>query len=145
MGQNKYVKVYNSGGPQYNNEEYINGRYMIIGGNRDEWHLCNGAGRTFYARRDDCSEPLAEDIVGILGTEPIQNPKRIEKHYELWEDFEAFDVMVATLSHVEFMGFLKGNILKYQLRLGNKEGEPVEKDLQKIKTYKQILKECQNL
>lgn len=141
MGQNKYVKVYNSGRPQYSNEEYINGRYKILGGNRDEWHLCNGAGRTFYARRDDCSEPLAGDIAEILGTEPIENPKRKEEHYELWPGAEAFDVMKATLSQEEFIGFLKGNILKYQLRLGKKKGEPIEKDLQKINTYKQILKE----
>jgi hypothetical protein len=70
-----------------------------------------------------------------------EDNKRKEKHYELWPGHEAFDVMKATLSHEEFIGFLKGNILKYQLRIGNKESEPVEKDLQKINTYKQILKE----
>ena len=140
MGQNKYVKLYNSGRPQYNNGEYINGWYRILGGNRDEWHLCNGAGRTFYARRDHCGEPLAKEYTH---EDPVKKEPtaRKEKHYELWPGTEAWDVMVATLSYEELVGFLKGNILKYQLRLGKKEGESIEKDLQKINTYKQILKE----
>ena len=142
MGQNKYVKLLKSDGPHHKNSEFVGSWYRIIGGNRDEWHLCNGAGNTLYARRDHCSEVQNDEDFWADPTElEEENTKRVEKHYELWEDFEAFDVMVATLSHVEFIGFLKGNILKYQLRLGKKEGESIEKDLQKIETYKQILKE----
>lgn len=138
MAQNKYVQVLDTD-KYYNHFEYINGWYKILGGNRDEWHLCNGAGRTFYARRDHCGDPAAREYrEEEPNTETIE---RKEAHYELWPNMEALDVMAMTLSLEEFIGFLKGNILKYQLRLGKKEGESVEKDLQKINTYKKILNE----
>lgn len=55
------------------------------------------------------------------------------KHHLLWGDFESIEVIEDVLSKEEYIGFLKGNILKYQLRLGKKDS--VEKDLQKIKDY----------
>lgn len=59
------------------------------------------------------------------------------KHYELWSDFEAIDVLKNCLNLEEYVGFLKGNILKYQLRLGKKDD--VSKELEKIKDYKNEL------
>lgn len=55
------------------------------------------------------------------------------KHYELWEGNEAIDVIKRILSKSEYIGFLKGNILKYQLRLGKKDN--VEKEMIKIEDY----------
>ena len=60
------------------------------------------------------------------------------KHYELWEDFEAIDVIKLVLTDEEYKGFLKGNILKYQLRLGKKD--EVSKEIEKIEDYKRELK-----
>ena len=60
------------------------------------------------------------------------------KHYELWEDFEAIDVIKLVLTEEEYRGFLKGNILKYQLRLGKKD--EVSKEIEKIEDYKRELK-----
>ena len=59
------------------------------------------------------------------------------KHYELWKDFEAIDVLKNCLTKDEFIGFLKGNILKYQLRLGKKDD--VSKEMIKIKDYQNEL------
>jgi hypothetical protein len=59
------------------------------------------------------------------------------KHYELWNDFETIDVLKNCLTLDEFTGFLKGNILKYQLRLGKKDD--VSKEIQKIKDYQREL------
>lgn len=59
------------------------------------------------------------------------------KHYEIWKDFEAIDVLKNCLNLEEYVGFLKGNILKYQLRLGKKDD--VSKELEKIKDYKNEL------
>ena len=59
------------------------------------------------------------------------------KHYELWIDFEAIDVLKNCLTRDEFIGFLKGNILKYQLRLGKKDH--VLKEIEKIKDYQNEL------
>jgi hypothetical protein len=55
------------------------------------------------------------------------------KHYEIWKDFEAIDVLKNCLKKEEYIGFLKGNILKYQLRLGKKDD--VQKEVQKILDY----------
>ena len=43
------------------------------------------------------------------------------KHYMLFADgMESFDVIALTLDPKEYVGFLKGNILKYRLRAGKK-------------------------
>ena len=47
-------------------------------------------------------------------------------------------VMEAVLTHDEFVGFLKGNIIKYSLRAGRKDGSD---DAGKAKHYMQKLKE----
>tara|TARA_R110000764_G_scaffold89383_3_gene170875 strand:- start:4698 stop:4916 length:219 start_codon:yes stop_codon:yes gene_type:complete len=58
-----------------------------------------------------------------------------KKHYQIWENFETLDLLKKCLSKNEYIGFLKGNILKYQLR--NKGQD--ELDLEKIKDYKNEL------
>lgn len=60
-----------------------------------------------------------------------KNPQ--STHYELWNGFEAIDVLKNNLTEDEYKGFLKGNILKYQLRLGKKDN--VDKEIIKIKDY----------
>tara|TARA_R110000796_G_scaffold173474_2_gene290418 strand:- start:1820 stop:2029 length:210 start_codon:yes stop_codon:yes gene_type:complete len=54
-----------------------------------------------------------------------------EKHYQLWNDYEALDVIKECLTFEEYIGFLKGNILKYKLR---SKGQDL-KDVEKIKNY----------
>ena len=62
------------------------------------------------------------------------------QHYKLWKDNnDVNDVIKATLSKEELIGFYKGNILKYQLRLGKKPNEPIERDIEKIKWYQEQL------
>jgi len=61
------------------------------------------------------------------------------KHYELWDNTQVSDIMKRSLSKEEYIGFLKGNILKYQLRLGKKDD--VQKDIAKIKDYQKELKD----
>lgn len=58
-------------------------------------------------------------------------------HYALWRDNNDVNhVLKSSLSKEEYAGFLKGNILKYQLRLGKKPSEPIERDQEKIKWYR---------
>ena len=159
MEHNKYVRVLASG-LNNKNEKYVLKWCAILDDNRDEWLLCNGAGGGFYACKLDCSEPIGRDATEqelmheiLREMEEYQTPhvgpmfedeeplQRREEHYDLWDGIDALDIMAMALTHPEYIGFLKGNILKYQLRLGKKKGESVEKDLQKIETYKQILKE----
>lgn len=48
-------------------------------------------------------------------------------------------LMQLTLTPEEFVGFLKGNIIKYTMRAGKKEGESVDKDKEKALAYKKLL------
>jgi len=61
------------------------------------------------------------------------------KHYQLWEGMEPFELHKKLLSESEYIGFLKGNIIKYKLRIGDKPNEPIERDLEKIKVYQKEL------
>ena len=54
-------------------------------------------------------------------------------HYDIFPGTEAIDIMKKVLTKEEYRGYLKGNILKYQLRLGKKDD--VTKELVKIKDY----------
>lgn len=62
-----------------------------------------------------------------------------DKHYRE-TIVEPILVMQALFSHDEFIGFLKGNILKYRLRAGHKGGEEeMKSDLDKIHVYEEWL------
>ncbi len=63
----------------------------------------------------------------------LKNPNA--KHYELWNDFEAIDVIKASLTPEEYKGYLKGNVLKYKLRDKGQD----ESDKVKIKDYQNEL------
>lgn len=68
--------------------------------------------------------------------------KNVEStHYEIYPGVEAIDVIKTVLTPEEYMGFLKGNILKYQLRLGKKDN--VDKELTKIADYTAEIKELE--
>lgn len=51
---------------------------------------------------------------------------------------QPWDVMQAVLTPEEFIGFLKGNIVKYSMRAGRKDGSD---DAGKAKHYRQKLQE----
>lgn len=55
---------------------------------------------------------------------------------------QPWDVMEVVLTREEFIGFLKGNYIKYAMRAGNK-GDPLE-DANKALHYKQKLEEVLN-
>lgn len=64
-----------------------------------------------------------------------------QTRYELWEGTQALDVMKKMLKKAEYVGYLKGNIIKYQNRLGKKQipgmtfEESVRSDMDKIEDY----------
>jgi hypothetical protein len=61
-------------------------------------------------------------------------------HYKNME-VEPWDVIKATLTHEEWIGFLKGNIIKYAMRAGKKEG--ANDDPAKCRHYMHRLREEQ--
>lgn len=62
--------------------------------------------------------------------DPVNHPS----HYMLAPELEAIDVIRAALTPAEYMGYLKGSILKYRLRAGRK-GD-VEQDIAKSDWYR---------
>ena len=52
---------------------------------------------------------------------------------------QPWDVMEAVLTHEEFVGFLKGNIIKYSMRQGKKDSD----DAGKARHYRMKLREVQ--
>ena len=67
---------------------------------------------------------------------PLKN--EASKHYELWKDLEVIELIEKVLTKEELIGACKFNILKYRLRIGNKD--ETGKELQKIKDYENYLK-----
>lgn len=59
------------------------------------------------------------------------------KHYMLFPDMEAIDVIESVLTQEEFRGYCRGNALKYRLRAGDKG--PAEKCIAKAKWYQDRL------
>jgi hypothetical protein len=54
---------------------------------------------------------------------------------------QPWELMESVLTHEEFVGFLKGNVIKYALRAGRKDGSD---DLGKARHYMMKLVEVQN-
>ena len=57
---------------------------------------------------------------------------------------EPLEVMAKLLNKDEFIGFLKGNIIKYSYRAGRKQGESGEKDRNKFLVYSDWLHKVTN-
>lgn len=54
---------------------------------------------------------------------------------------QPWELMEAVLTRAEFVGYLKGNVIKYAMRAGRKDGSD---DLGKAKHYMMKLKEIQD-
>lgn len=93
------------------------------------------------ALNDAVDEALKEVSENEDKPNKVKNPNAT--HYEIWNGFEAIDIIKNTLSKDEYIGYLKGNILKYQLRVGKKttDHEGISKDLEKLKDYQNELNE----
>lgn len=99
----------------------------------------------FYANTTPQVTPFtAEVTIDANGTCHIKdgaapNTKYYDEHYASMVGLEPIELMQLVLSLPEFVGFLKGNIIKYTLRAGKKQGEAAEKDVAKAKRYTEWL------
>ena len=77
----------------------------------------------------------------IAETEPmppvLEDQVNAPSHYMLWPDTEVIDILRKVLSEDELRGWMKGNSLKYRLRLGAKDN--TEQDLAKAEKFEQWL------
>ena len=67
--------------------------------------------------------------------DPVNNPK----HYDLFPDMQSIDILQRAMTEEEFIGFLKGNCLKYRLRAGSKDN--LQQDIDKANWYQNKLRE----
>lgn len=91
----------------------------------------------FYEKDDYEAFSLILDLLepenmNRLRTEPNPDDSTNPTHYAIVGDYEAIDVIRASLTPEEFAGFCKGNSLKYLMRANKKNGE---EDLQKAEWY----------
>ena len=71
-------------------------------------------------------------MIEVAGTYQVDGD-----HYTTM-DIQPWEVMESVLTPDEFVGFLKGNVIKYAMRAGRKEGSD---DVGKAQHYQQKLKE----
>ena len=97
------------------------------------------------------NDPLWEAIVNFKGPkeETVMNKYDNEwintdsgkpenqKHYQGL--IQPIEIMRDLLSPEEFIGFCKGNMIKYAYRAGRKEGESGIKDKEKYEAYKEFI------
>ena len=57
---------------------------------------------------------------------------------------ELIDVMQKNLTRAEFLGYCRGNAIKYRMRAGNKS-DSIEQDIKKALWYENKLKEVEEL
>jgi len=74
------------------------------------------------------------DKIARFTADPVHQPN----HYQVLEGVEAIDIIRATLSPAEFIGYCKGNFMKYMLR-SHKKGK--DEDLRKANVYSNWLVE----
>lgn len=73
--------------------------------------------------------------------EPVAKSEFFDSHYSAMA-VQPIELMQMFMTEEEFIGYLKGNILKYSMRAGKKNGEPVDKDMSKAKRYMEWYKKA---
>lgn len=76
------------------------------------------------------------DTYIVVNADRVQEVGNHDKHY-LESVVEPIKVMEKLFTKEELKGFIKGNILKYRLRMGHKDD--IQKEMDKIRVYEQWL------
>ena len=76
------------------------------------------------------------DTYIVVKADKVQEVGKHDKHY-LESVVEHIKVMEKLFTKEELKGFIKGNILKYRLRMGHKDD--IQKEMDKIRVYEQWL------
>ena len=95
-------------------------------------------------RNGDDLAPAGENTIPYLdknNNEQVNNPK----HYDVWEDLTAIEVMARTSTLEEFRGFCRNTALKYTLRAGKKGTGCTHQDLAKSEQYRILFDDYKNL
>lgn len=80
--------------------------------------------------------PVSYNETTVKEKETITEGSAASSNHYINDALQPIEIMQMTFSKEEFIGFLKGNIVKYSFRAGKKQGESSEKDMNKVKQYK---------
>lgn len=101
---------------------------------------------TTYDFRPDELEVLKADSKRVRFPEAfeeksdaVHNPK----HYAVFDDIEAIEVIARSMTQEMFKGYCFGNLLKYRLRVGGKD--EVMQELSKADKYKELYEKFKGL
>ena len=67
-----------------------------------------------------------------------ESNQNYDSHYAAMP-IQPLEVIQTIMTREELIGFLKGNIIKYSMRAGHKQGESAAKDAAKAKRYEEWL------
>jgi len=90
----------------------------------------------------DCVEPMHR-FVAIW--EPTGTINAVDKprHYQVFPDKEAIEIIASSMTTEQFYGYCLGNFLKYRLRIGAKD--EVQQELGKSNKYKELYEKHKHL
>lgn len=81
--------------------------------------------------------PLADVVIASpQEVEPKPDAVNHPKHYAVFEQLEAIEVIASSMTTEQFYGYCLGNILKYRLRAGGKDD--VMQELGKADKYQEL-------
>ena len=87
-----------------------------------------------------------DDVVFVHdGVKTTKQPDVVNSpsHYAVFDGVEAIEIIARALTQEEFRGYCFGNLLKYRLRCGKKDG--VEQELKKADKYKELYEDYKHL
>lgn len=114
-------------------KEYLEKKDKTLNDLRKEYNFNDVQTRPLNVDSERYSWLAHFDDDGNLKNDKVNSPD----HYKLRGlDIEAIDVIRGALTEDEFRGFCKGNVLKYTIREGHKNGD---EDLKKAKKYLDFL------
>lgn len=120
----------------YYNTIIENARY-VEDGNKDRIEFTHNGKRWILDR---------EDVVFVHdGVKTTKQPDAVNspKHYAVFEQLEAIEVIASSMTIEQFYGYCLGNILKYRLRAGGKDD--VMQELGKADRYQGLYNEFKHL
>ena len=91
---------------------------------------------TYIVLNADRVQEVSLDTYIVVNADRVQEVEKHDKHY-LESIVEPIKVMEKLFTKEELKGFIKGNILKYRLRMGHKDD--IQKEIDKISVYEQWL------
>lgn len=102
----------------------------------------------YHAQENDSSEEyfaFEEHELELLTASQDKKPDAVNhpKHYAVFEQLEAIEVIASSMTTEQFYGYCLGNILKYRLRAGGKDD--VMQELGKADKYQELFTKFKSL